>query len=58
MIYSFKCKCGLQTEVELSIHDSIINPICTDCHETMARVWDTPAITFKGKGFYKTDNPK
>ena len=58
MIYSFKCKCGLQVEVERSIHDDLIAPVCTDCHETMSRVWDTPAITFKGAGFYKTDNAK
>jgi predicted nucleic acid-binding Zn ribbon protein len=43
MIYDYKCgKCNATISVERSIH------------ETMSRVWDSPAITFKGKGFYTT----
>ena len=57
MIYGYKCKCGSSIEIERSIHEEALAPLCIDCHETMTRVWDTPAITFKGAGFYKTDNP-
>jgi predicted nucleic acid-binding Zn ribbon protein len=52
VIYSFNCECGSTRELEQSIHAKIIEPICTDCHRSMYRVWSSPAITFKGKGFY------
>jgi predicted nucleic acid-binding Zn ribbon protein len=54
MIYSFKCECGSTRDIEQSIHAEIIEPICTDCHQSMSRSWSSPAITFKGKGFYST----
>jgi putative FmdB family regulatory protein len=52
MIYSFNCECGSTRELEQSIHTEVIEPMCTDCHKSMQRVWSSPAITFKGKGFY------
>jgi predicted nucleic acid-binding Zn ribbon protein len=55
MIYSFKCECGNTRDVEQSIHAEIEEPMCTDCHESMTRIWSSPAITFKGVGFYTTD---
>jgi predicted nucleic acid-binding Zn ribbon protein len=55
MIYSFKCECGNTREIEQSIHAEIEEPMCTDCHESMTRIWSSPAITFKGVGFYTTD---
>ena len=58
MIYSYKCACGSTLEVERSIHDDAMAPMCMDCHATMQRTWDAPPITFRGKGFYTTDNPK
>jgi predicted nucleic acid-binding Zn ribbon protein len=54
MIYAFKCECGNTREIEQSIHADIINPMCTDCHSSMSRVWSSPGITFKGDGFYST----
>ncbi len=33
---------------------SVTGAECFDCHIPMIRKWDTPAITFKGKGFYST----
>jgi predicted nucleic acid-binding Zn ribbon protein len=56
MIYSFKCECGSTRDIEQSIHAAIEEPMCTDCHKSMSRCWSSPAITFKGKGFYTTDN--
>ena len=56
MIYSFKCECGNTRDVEQSIHAEIVEPICTDCHESMSRCWSSPAVTFKGTGFYTTDS--
>jgi predicted nucleic acid-binding Zn ribbon protein len=52
MIYSFKCQCGSTRDIEQSIHAEIVEPICTDCHQSMSRSWSSPAITFKGPGFY------
>ena len=26
--------------------------ICTACHNEFRRIWTSPAVTFKGKGFY------
>lgn len=58
MIYSFKCQCGNTIDIEQSIHDAIVEPVCTDCHQSMSRSWSSPAITFTGSGFYSTDNKK
>jgi predicted nucleic acid-binding Zn ribbon protein len=55
MIYSFKCQCGNTIDIEQSIHAEIVEPVCTDCHQSMSRSWSSPAITFKGTGFYTTD---
>lgn len=56
MIYQYKCnQCNSEVEVERSIKDKALAPICTNCHGTMSRVWNAPAIEFKGRGFYTTD---
>lgn len=56
MIYQYKCNaCNTELEVERSIHEEALSPTCIDCHATMSRVWTTPAIEFKGRGFYSTD---
>jgi putative FmdB family regulatory protein len=56
VIYSYKCsKCNSELTIERSIHEEVRSPTCFDCHESMNRVWDSPAITFKGTGFYSTD---
>ena len=57
MTYDYKCvQCNLTLSVERSIHSEASNPICSDCGEVMQRVWNTPSVTFKGSGFYSTDN--
>lgn len=57
MIYQYKCnQCNTELEVERSIKDEERAPVCIDCHGTMARIWNSPAITFNGPGFYSTDN--
>lgn len=52
MIYSFKCECGNTKDIEQSIHSEVEEPMCTDCNDPMYRCWSSPAITFKGPGFY------
>lgn len=57
MIYQYKCnQCNAEVEVERSIKDEERAPVCIDCHSTMARLWNSPAITFNGAGFYTTDS--
>jgi len=56
MTYDYKCeKCGTTYTVERSIYEDQIAPICADCHQSMTRLWSSPSITFKGRGFYSTD---
>ena len=55
MQYDYRCPdCNAVLTIERSIHDDPRDPSCFDCHVTMVRKWDSPAITFKGKGFYST----
>ena len=57
MIYEFKCPhCHISLYLERSIHDEVGAPKCPDCKADGIRVWNAPPITFKGKGFYSTDN--
>jgi putative FmdB family regulatory protein len=55
--YDFKCNaCGIVQELLLSVVESSTIPNCTLCDGPMVRVYTPPAISFKGPGFYKTDN--
>ena len=47
--------CNNELTIERSIHEEPREPTCFDCHVSMIRKWDSPSITFKGKGFYSTD---
>lgn len=59
MIYQYRCNaCNKELEVERSIHDPERAPTCIDCHGTMTRIWNSPAISFNASGFYSTDNRK
>ena len=49
-LYDFKC---LTCNIVLELKDTAL-PSCPDCGETMARIWDAPAVKFKGPGFYST----
>jgi putative FmdB family regulatory protein len=55
MQYDYRCPdCNSEITIERSIHEDPREPSCFDCHIPMVRKWDSPAITFKGKGFYST----
>lgn len=55
MKYDYKCpQCDSKLTIERSIHEEAKDPGCFDCHVPMARVYDAPGITFKGRGFYST----
>ena len=59
MKYEYKCgNCQATVEVERSMHAEASNPTCSDCKEIMNRVWTSAPVTFKGSGWYSTDNRK
>jgi len=45
--------CGGVISIERPIFGVEDTPIC--CHEITSRLWSSPAIAFKGNGFYTTD---
>jgi len=54
--YEYACKsCGERLEVVQSFTDDPLTE-CPACGGPLRKVFSAPAITFKGSGFYKTDN--
>ncbi len=52
--YDYVCDCGhKETRRDVPVADRDAN-WCI-CGKRMARVWTSPAIQFKGPGFYATD---
>jgi len=57
MIYEYECLGdGEIVEIERTINEPEVDYACGLCGAKMKRVWSAPVITFKGPGFYKTDN--
>ena len=56
--YEYACKsCGEHLEVVQSFTDAPLTE-CPACGGPLRKVFSAPAITFKGSGFYRTDNRK
>ena len=54
--YEYACKsCGERLEVVQSFTDEPLSD-CPACGGPLRKVFSAPAITFKGSGFYRTDN--
>lgn len=54
--YEYACKsCGERLEVLQSFTDAPLTE-CPSCAGVLRKVFSAPAISFKGSGFYKTDN--
>ena len=54
--YEYACKsCGERLEVVQKFTDDPLTE-CPACGGVLRKVFSAPAITFKGSGFYKTDN--
>ncbi len=55
--YDYRCEsCEHRFELTQSIKDDPIT-VCPECgEETVVKVFGVPGISFKGSGFYKTDN--
>ena len=54
-LYEYECQaCGERTEILQKISDPPYSH-CPKCASEMKRLISSPAIQFKGSGFYKTD---
>ena len=54
--YEYRCKeCGEDLEVVQAFTDDPLT-VCPNCGGELRKVFAVPGITFKGSGFYKTDN--
>ena len=55
--YEYLCaKCGEQFQVQQSFSDPALKKH-KGCGGALSKVFGVPAISLKGSGFYKTDNP-
>lgn len=54
-LYEYKCdKCGKRVEILQRVSDKPYAH-CPNCGGDMKKLFSSPAIQFKGSGFYKTD---
>lgn len=59
MNYEYECPgCGDVRLIERKMSDPEETYICTQCQCEFRRKWSAPGVSFKGGGFYSTDNPK
>jgi putative FmdB family regulatory protein len=57
LIYEYECPGdGEIVEIERAVSEPEIDYACGLCGAKLRRVWSAPVITFKGSGFYSTDN--
>jgi putative FmdB family regulatory protein len=59
MRYEYLCKdCGTKFELVVSLSSLATTKLsCPNCHNfNIQKVFSVPGISFKGKGFYQTDN--
>ena len=55
--YEYKCsECEERLSETRSIHDPSPEHFCKSCGQKMNQVISLGGITFKGSGFYRTDN--
>jgi putative FmdB family regulatory protein len=54
--YEYRCtECGDHFEVVQSFADDPLT-VCPRCEGRLKKVFNSPGISFKGSGFYKTDS--
>jgi putative FmdB family regulatory protein len=54
--YEYICVRGHENLIERPMSEPEGNPTCSapECSESLKRVFSTPSISFKGRGFYST----
>lgn len=56
-VYAYRCNAGHDMSVTQPAADPVPESVrCTRCELTAVRVFDAPAVVFKGPGFYSTDS--
>ena len=55
--YDYRCESGHEEELLFPIGEAVESYIC-GCGSLAKRVFHPVAVSFKGAGFYKTDNLK
>jgi len=54
--YDYKCStCETSATLITGINEKLYIPVCTKCQAEMKRDFGSPAIKFKGKGFYSNE---
>ena len=54
--YDYRCNtCEARATLVTAINKELTIPYCSKCHQEMRRDYGSPAVTFKGSGFYSTD---
>lgn len=54
--YDYRCKdCGHEFEIHQAFSDDALTE-CPECKGSLRKVFSAVGISFKGSGFYKTDN--
>jgi putative FmdB family regulatory protein len=52
--YHYRCKtCDLKMVVIRKLDEPERTPICVNCVKDLVRIYDSPAVTFKGTGWGK-----
>ena len=58
-VYEYACiACDIDYAFTRSIHDKEPDYFCEKCGNRIIRCFNPVGVTFKGNGFYKTDNRK
>lgn len=53
--YDYKCEAGHSHSEVRRLTEPATATVCPDCKKELKRVYAPPAVTFKGNGFYSTD---
>lgn len=58
-VYLYECKtCQQRVSVARGIKETETIPTCIECAEPMLRQYGVVGVSFKGSGYYSTDNGK
>lgn len=58
-VYQYECEiCGRKFERRLPVSQADEQQDCPAGHHAVRRIFSSPAVVFKGSGFYVTDHPK
>jgi len=58
-LYGYVCEiCGVEVGIKHRVEEIGVDKICPMCDGELRRRWTPPAVVFKGRGFYTTENRK